>query len=107
MSRLTAMLLACSVLMASGLSAQQREQTRADTVSRPMPGPKHGDHAMMLKMMETSDARLDQLVETMNQATGQKKIDAMAAVINEMVAHRKMMRGHMRGMMDRGAPPHR
>ena len=98
MSRLS-LLLACSLLVASTASAQQRDQTSRDTSSRAMPGPHHGDRAMMMKMMEASDARLDQLVQAMNSATGQKKVDAMAAVINELITQRKQMRGHMRQMM--------
>lgn len=105
MSRLRPALLLCSLLAASTASAQQREQAGADTASQSIPSPRHGDRAMMMKMMEASEVRLDQLVQTMNGASGQKKVDAMAAVINEMVAHRKMMRGHMRQMMDHGGPP--
>jgi hypothetical protein len=59
------------------------------------------DRATMMKMMDSSEARLDQLVRAMNQATGPRRVQAMAEVINELVAQRKMMRAHMRGMMDR------
>ena len=102
MSRLS-ILLACSLLVASSASAQQRDQAR-DTASRAMPSPHHGDRAMMMKMMEASDARLDHLVQAMNSATGEKKVDAMAAVINELIAQRKQMRGHMRQMMGPPGP---
>lgn len=107
MSRLSPILLLCSLLAASTASAQDRDQPRADTASRATPGRPHGDRALMMKMMEASEVRLDQLVQVMNGATGQKKVDAMAAVINEIVAQRKMMRGHMREMMGRGGPPQR
>jgi metal-responsive CopG/Arc/MetJ family transcriptional regulator len=107
MSRLSAILLSCAMLFAPKLSAQQREQTHSDTVSSSMHGPTHGDRAMMMKMMEASEARVDKLVQAMNQATGQKKVDAIAAVINELVAQRKMMLGHMRQMMPGGGPPER
>jgi hypothetical protein len=102
MWRLSGILLAGSLFIASGAAAQKPEQNRTDSVSQTMPGPAHGDRAMMMKMMEASEARLDQLVQTMNGATGQKKVDAMAAVINELIAQRKKMRGHMRQMMDHG-----
>jgi hypothetical protein len=36
----------------------------------------------------------------MNRATGNSKVRAMAAVINELVAQRKAMQGHMRQMME-------
>jgi len=101
MFRFSAMLLAGSLLAASSASAQQRDHTPADTTS----GPHRPDREMMMKMMETSDARLDQLVKVMNQSTGSKKVDAIAAVINEMIAQRKMMRGHMREMMGHAGTP--
>jgi len=50
-------------------------------------------------MMDSADARLDRLVSTMNKATGSRKVQAMAAVINELVAQRKTMRTHARHMM--------
>jgi len=49
------------------------------------------------KMM---DAKLDELVAAMNAATGQQKVDAMAAVLNELVAQRKAMRQMMMEMHD-------
>jgi hypothetical protein len=36
-----------------------------------------------------NDAKLNELVAKMNAATGKKKVDAIAAVVNEMVAQRK------------------
>ncbi len=60
-------------------------------------------------MMERQDAmqaktkameeQLDKLVADMNAARGSKKIDKMAAVIDELVAQRKQMRDHMQTMM--------
>jgi uncharacterized coiled-coil protein SlyX len=55
---------------------------------------------MMMQRVQAADARLDKLVTEMNRATGAKKVEAMAAVINEMVAQRKQMRAHMREMME-------
>jgi hypothetical protein len=57
---------------------------------------------MMMQKMQESDVRLDRLVSQMNQSTGNKKVQAMAAVINEMVAQRRQMRGYMREMMQAG-----
>lgn len=88
--------LAGSVLLASGVSAQQPGRQHGDTTSM-------RDRRMMdmmtMSMMDSADARLDRLVSTMNRATGSRKLQAMAAVINEMVAHRKTMRAHARKMM--------
>ncbi|MBP1636463.1 MAG: hypothetical protein H6Q10_3037 [Acidobacteria bacterium] len=48
--------------------------------------------------MKAMDARLDALVQQMNGATGQAKVDATAAVVNELVTQRKAMREGMEGM---------
>ena len=55
-------------------------------------------HKEMMAKMEAMDARVDELVKTMNAATGSKKTNAVAAVINELVAQRKQMREHMMAM---------
>jgi hypothetical protein len=55
-------------------------------------------HKEMMATMETMDARLDELVKKMNAATGSRKADAVAAVVNELVAQRKQMREHMMAM---------
>ena len=55
-------------------------------------------HKEMMAKVEAMDARLDELVRKMNAATGSKKTDAVAAVINELVAQRKQMREQMMAM---------
>jgi hypothetical protein len=54
---------------------------------------------MGMAMMDSLNHRLDSLVDRMNRATGNQKTQAMAAVINELVAQRKIMQGHMHRMM--------
>lgn len=61
---------------------------------RAMPG-----MADQMRMMDSLNARLDTLVSRMNRATGNRKLTAMADVIKELVAQRKMMHEHMRQMM--------
>jgi hypothetical protein len=56
--------------------------------------------AAQMQIMDSLNARLDTLVSRMNKATGNSKVTAMAAVINELVAQRKVMQGHMRQMME-------
>jgi hypothetical protein len=92
--------LAFSVLLAAGASAQQPGQHQVDS-TRPMQGPQMKRQMMMQKVHE-ADARLDRLVSQMNQSTGNKKIQAMAAVINELVAQRKQMHQRMGQMMESG-----
>lgn len=59
----------------------------------------HHECMMMASQQEQMDAKLQGLVDTMNKATGQAKIDAMAAVINELIAQRTAMRDEMHEMM--------
>jgi hypothetical protein len=55
-------------------------------------------HKEMMAKMDAMDARLDGLVKKMDAAKGSKKADAVAAVVNELVAQRKQMREHMMTM---------
>jgi hypothetical protein len=64
-----------------------------------MEDPMMAHHKEMMGKMEAMDARLDELVKKMNAATGNKKANATAAVINELVAQRKQMREQMMTMM--------
>ena len=54
-----------------------------------------GHHEQMMAEMKAMDARLTEKVAAMNAAAGNEKIEAMAAVINELVAQRKTMQEHM------------
>jgi hypothetical protein len=55
-------------------------------------------HQKMMEDMKAADARLDTLVEKMNGATGQAKVDATSAVVSELVTQRKTMFDRMEGM---------
>ena len=64
------------------------------------PGP---ERQHMMQSMTAADQRLSELVAKMNAATGDKKVEAMAAVVTELVAQRKQMQEQMRmqgSMMD-------
>ena len=89
--------LAALMLSAHALAAQQ-PTAQPDRRPGGMTG-KSGTAAQM-QMMDSLDARFDTLVSRMNRATGNSKVTAMAAVINEMVAQRKAMQEHMRQMME-------
>jgi hypothetical protein len=91
---------AALMLSAHGLVAQQPGQTRPQAQRGMM-----GDSAMARQHMQTMDslnARLDSLVGRMNTAMDNLKITAMADVINELVAQRRMMHEHMQQMMGHG-----
>jgi len=55
-------------------------------------------HKEMMAKMEAMDSKLDDLVKKMNTTKGNSKVDATAAVVNELVAQRKQMREHMMTM---------
>lgn len=55
-------------------------------------------HEKMMGDMGALDAKLDDLVATMNASQGTIKTDATAAVVTELVAQRKQRRERMMGM---------
>jgi hypothetical protein len=64
----------------------------------PMAGPSQhtqAEHEPMMAEMKAMDARLDEKLTAMNASQGNAKIDAMAAVITEMVNQRKIMQQKM------------
>jgi hypothetical protein len=97
MIRIILIALTGTFLLASGVSAQQPSRQHGDTANAMRGRQMKGE--MMMSMMDSADARLDRLVSTMNKTTGSRKVQAMAAVINELVAQRKTMRTHARQMM--------
>ena len=91
--------LAALVLSAHLLAAQQPEPAhKPDTLAGGMAG--MSGMAAQMQMMDSLNARLDTLVGRMNRATGNRKVTAMADVINELVAQRKMMQERMHQMME-------
>jgi hypothetical protein len=54
--------------------------------------------------MAAADKRLDELVRTMQSATGAAKVDSLAAVVVELVAQHKAMHGRMARMGDMMRP---
>ncbi len=104
-----ALVVTAVMLMPFGSFAQQQgAQTPAAPAQTEMQHKhKHGGHSpemmehhkkMMAEhdqMMKEMDDRMQQKVDAMNAAKGDQKVEAMAAVINEMVAQRKQMREFM------------
>lgn len=84
------------VLSASPAAAQQPGAPTPDRRS----GMAGGQMSMM--MVDSLNHRLDSLVDRMNRAGGNQKVQAMAAVINELVIQRKAMQERMHQMMERG-----
>ena len=53
------------------------------------------DHQKMMADMKASQKKLDDLVAAMNQATGDDKVNRLAAVVTELVAQHREMCGRM------------
>ena len=96
LARLTGVLTGLA-LCASQVAAQQPVPHRRQTGM--MDSSVMADH---MRIHDSLDARLDSLMTRMNRATGERKLAAMADVLNELVAQRKAMRSGMQRMMDDG-----
>jgi len=108
MRRLALLALAAPLLLASPAWAQ--EPTAAPAPPAAMGGHAHamgpgmamgeggGGCAAMMAHMDSANARIATLTETMNKASGSKKTEAMAAVVNAMVQDRLAMQGMMHEM---------
>jgi len=107
----TAMMAGCAAVVISaapGLSAQtpQEHQHAATDKTKQGSGMEAKCQAMMAEKekmmadMKVADQRLDQLVATMNTASGMDKMAATAAVVSEMVTQRPTMREGMMKMQE-------
>lgn len=108
-SIVTAMMAGCAAVVISavpGLAAQtpHHPQQAATAKVKPPSGMAAKDQAMMAERekmmadMKAADQWLDNLVATMNTATGMEKMAATAAVVTEMVTQRRTMRNGMMKM---------
>ena len=52
-------------------------------------------HEQMMAEMKASDAKLDALLKDMNSVSGDARVTAMAAVVNELVRQHKAMHARM------------
>jgi len=52
-------------------------------------------HEKMMAEMKAGDAKLDALVKQMDTAAGDTKVNAVAAVVSELVRQHKAMHEHM------------
>ena len=96
--------LAMTLFVGSGVAqqsmshAQTKEPTTPGGTAMTMKPDMMAQHQQMMAGMRMADQKLDGLVAAMNSARGGDKVDAIAAVINEMVAHQKMMHAGMMSM---------
>jgi hypothetical protein len=108
----TFLIAAAFLMMPWGVFAQQGKTTVPASPGQAAEQPAQGtanpkmmeQHEQMKaehdKMMKEMNARLDAKVAAMDAAKGEKKIDAMGAVIKEMVSQRKEMQEHMMKMRE-------
>ena len=105
----TAMMAGCAAVVMSavpGLAAQmpQKPQPAATDKMKPPSDMEAKCQAMMAERdkmmtdMKATDQRLDDLVATMNTASGMEKMAATATVVTEMVTQRRTMRDGMMKM---------
>ena len=101
-SRMLPALALAAALMAGVALAQQHEPNAGMHPGGGQSGMMNGNmqmmHEQMMADMKAMDASLDLKVATMNAAKGRAKVDATAAVINEMVSQKKQMMAKMMGM---------
>ena len=95
------------LIMPCSLFAQQEkpQATEAPAGAKMQSTPSHkmsGDHMKkhdeMMSRMKEMNARLDEKMAAMDAAKGDQKVEAMAAVIKELVSQRKAMQEHMMKM---------
>ncbi|HKE88597.1 MAG TPA: hypothetical protein VKB50_32790 [Vicinamibacterales bacterium] len=67
---------------------------RGASTAQGMPG-RMMTHEEMMAEMKAADAKLDALVASMNSATGEDRIAAVTAVVNELVRQHKGMHARM------------
>jgi hypothetical protein len=58
-------------------------------------------HAKMIEEQKAQDTEIDKLAAEMNAATGEKRIDAIIAVLNKLIQQRKDMHAKMAAHLDR------
>jgi len=106
---ITGVALVATVGLAGPLAAQQGGHAPSPAAGQ-APAMMAHMHAHM-HTMDSLGVRVDSALARMNRSTGDTKVNAMAEVLNALVAERKAMHAHMRemqshegGMMDRGQP---
>jgi hypothetical protein len=110
-SRILAVLALAAAVTATGVLAQQGQPKAGNQPGSGQSGMMSGNmgdrckqmmtmHNQTMADMKALDASLDEKVAAMNTAKGNAKVDAMAAVINEMASQRKQMMAKMSNMRD-------
>lgn len=101
---MSSLLVLAVLMMPLGVFAQQEESPPPAAPAKPQASLEHKkgmsekrmkEHDEMISRMKEMDTQLDTKVAAMDAATGDQKVEAMAAVIKEMVSQKKEMQAHM------------
>jgi cell division protein FtsL len=87
-------LLQSSMLFAQTPSGMQGMDKQKHREMMPM-------HEKMMEEQKKQDAEIDKLAAEMNAATGEKRVDAIVAVVNKLIEQRKEMHQEMAAHLDK------
>jgi hypothetical protein len=96
---------AATCVLGTWALADEHEAAPKGPVGGKMSSERREHMKQRMEEMRARGAELEQLVKTMNESSGTAKVDAIAAVLNELVAQHQMMRHH-RGEMRQGMRGH-
>lgn len=85
---------AATTILAAATPAQQPTPTERHREMMPL-------HAMLIEKQKTQDVEIGKLLAEMNSATGEKRVDAIIAVINKLVEQRREMNAEFASHLDR------
>jgi cell division protein FtsL len=98
-SRLIIAVVIAGVLQSATLCAQEPGSMQG------MDQQKHREmmpmHAKMMEEQKKQDAEIDKLRAEMNAASGEKRVDAIVAVLNKLIEQRKIMNENMAAHLDK------
>jgi hypothetical protein len=58
-------------------------------------------HAKLMEEQKLQDAEMAKLLAEMNSATGERRIDALVAVVNKLIEQRRAMQEKIGGLLDK------
>ena len=83
-----------AVLLAQGSASMQGMDKQKHREMMPM-------HAKMIEEQKIQDTEIDKLRAEMNAATGEKRVDAIVAVLNKLIEQRKAMNERIASRLDK------
>jgi hypothetical protein len=91
-------LTACALLSATSFAHDPGFMEKLDAKKHRELMPRH---ARMLEEQKQQDAELEPLLAAMKDATGEKRVDALIAVVHKLIEQRKAMQERMAAFIDR------